>query len=82
MASATVTTSASTHSLARICNRGASSQVAFASATSGVGSSSGAPATAAIDTTAATSITLTAQLASAGETITLESYIVKVYPAA
>ncbi len=43
------------------------------------GTGSGSSITASIDTTTAQNITLTATLANAGETITLESYLVEIY---
>lgn len=45
--------------------------------TGGLGATSGAVSTSSIDTAAAVDVTLTAQKASAGETITLESYTVE-----
>lgn len=79
----TVTTTALTQFRTRIANRSASSQVGFAAAAgSPFGNSGSALVTSAIDTTAAQTVTLTAQLASAAETITLESYIVQVFPKA
>lgn len=79
--SASLASTASAQCIVRIANRNAAnSQVSFAGVVSGIGSSSSAVATGAIDTSAAVSITITGQLAVATDTITLESYIVKVYP--
>lgn len=74
------TTTASAQSMTMIRNRGAAnSQVGYAiSAGSAFGSTSVANPTAAIDTTASQSITITGQLVNTGETITLESYTVEV----
>lgn len=58
-----------------------SSQKGYATGLAGgFGVSSGTIATSAIDTSASQDITFTALLASAAETITLESYIIKLYP--
>ena len=73
------TTTASAQSMTIIRNRGVvNSQVGYAiSAGSAFGSTSVANPTAAIDTTASQTITITGTLANTGETITLESYIVE-----
>jgi hypothetical protein len=77
---ATFTTSASVHDQRLIRNRNAAnSQVGFAAinGTGGWGVSSGAVATGAVDTAANQDLVITGQLASAGETITLEAYLVE-----
>ncbi|MBS0175502.1 MAG: hypothetical protein JSR64_15785 [Nitrospira sp.] len=78
------TTSVGYSSLTMIMNRNATnSQVGFASAgtNGGLGSSSAsANVTSSVDTTAATSLVITGQKASAGETLTLESYLVELIP--
>lgn len=58
-----------------------SSQVGWAAAATagGGGASASAATTAAIDTSAATTLAITGQKASAGETLTLESYLVELY---
>lgn len=68
----------------RVANRNsAASQVAFVvGATSGLGATGGAVVTAANDTASDVQIQITGQLANTGETITLESYIVKLFPKA
>lgn len=67
-----------------IANRGATnSQVGFASAATNGGlgvSSASANVTSSVDTTAATTVVITGQKASAGETLTLESYLVELLP--
>lgn len=77
------TTSVGYASLTMIANRNAAnSQVGFASAATngGLGSSSAsANVTSSVDTTAATSLVITGQKALAGETLTLESYLVEVF---
>jgi len=62
-----------------IRNRGvANSQVGFTAATfSSVGITTGALATGSVDTSAATTVVISGQLANTGETITLESYLVE-----
>lgn len=78
------TTSASAQLHTRVANRNsAASQVGFPSAnSSGFGVSSAAVTTGAVDTSQDAIVTITGQLASAGETITLESYVVKLFPKA
>lgn len=72
-----LTTSASLVGLTVIGNRGATnSQVGGPSTT--IANSAAAIVTSAVDTTAATTIVITGQKASAGETLTLEGYIVEV----
>lgn len=67
-----------------IANRNATnSQIGFASAATNGGlgtSSASANVTSAVDTTAASSVVITGQKASAGETLTLESYLVELIP--
>ena len=74
------TTTASAQALTMIRNRGAvNSQIGYAISTGSVlGSTSVANPTAAINTAAAQSITITGQLATSTETITLESYTVEI----
>jgi hypothetical protein len=76
------TTSPLVRVFTRIMNRGAAnSQVGpNNNDANGWTASAGSLQTSAVDTTAAVSITFTGQLASAGETITLENYVVKLYP--
>jgi hypothetical protein len=75
------TTSAAVVGRTRIANRNsASSQVAQAGFTDGTTGT--APNTAAVDTSAETTLTITGQLASSGETLTLESYAVFLLPKA
>ncbi len=78
------TTSVGYASLTMIANRNATnSQVGFASAATNGGlgtSSASANVTSSVDTTAATSLVITGQKASAGETLTLESYLVELIP--
>lgn len=73
------TTTVGTQTLTLIRNRNATnSQVGFTNATFGaIGTTTGTATTCAVDTTAAVSLTLTGQKASAGETLTLESYTVE-----
>jgi hypothetical protein len=72
----TVTTVATTHGFTIIYNRGvANSQVGTSTAPSATSGS--ALITSAVDTTSATTIVITGQKASAGETLTLESYCVE-----
>jgi len=59
------------------CNS-TSSQVGFGGSASGLAASTAAAITSSIDTTAATTITITGELANTGETITLKSYLVRV----
>lgn len=79
---AAATTTLTEQTYTRIANRGAAnSQVGYNSANiSGFGSTTGAATTGAIDTTADVTLAITGQLALATETLTLESYIVKLYP--
>ena len=56
-----------------------SAQKGWANNNAGFGTSTGSITTTAIDTTAAQNVTLHAALANAGETITLESYLVEIY---
>lgn len=76
-----VTTTASTRDQRLISNRNATnSQVGTnlgAVSTGGWGSNANAVVTSAVDTTAATTIVIRCQLASSGETITLEGYLVE-----
>lgn len=81
MANAVPTTSASYAASATIANRNSvSSQVANGSLAPGATGAAVAAATA--DTTADVVLTITGQLANAGETITLESYSVALRPSA
>jgi len=74
----TVTTTASLLRHVHVFQRGASSQTFFSvNNTTGVGVSAGAISTSAIDTTSAVTIDFTATLANAGETITLEYYLIE-----
>ena len=67
----------------RVANRNAAnSQVSQSTASDGYGSLNAPVITTAVDTSADTNITITGQLASAAETITLESYRVVVWPKA
>lgn len=79
-----LTTSVGLYQQTMIANRNATnSQVGFASAGTAGGwglSSASANVTSAVDTTAATSVVITGQKASAGETLTLESYLVELLP--
>ena len=82
MASATLTTVATAFAVTHIANRGAAnSQVSPPNASSTflgfTAGSSSALQTASIDTSAATTLVLTGAKASAGETLTLESYLVE-----
>ena len=74
-----VTTVATARALVSIANRGAAnSQISMANSFNTMwGSTTNAVTTAAIDTSAATTIVITGQKASAGETLTLESYLVE-----
>lgn len=80
----TATTTATDQTFTQISNRNsASSQVGFASTSgNGVGGSTGSLVTASIDTTADASLTITGTLASSGETVALEGYIIKLFPGA
>lgn len=77
------TTEAYSQATFKVANRGtAASQEGGATVFHGSGtvSSSSASVTASADTTVATTIVLTGQKASSGETLTLESYIVELLP--
>lgn len=66
----------------RIHNRNATnSQVCFnlASASGGVGASSGAIVTGSLDTTTALDLVLSGQVANSGDTIILESYVIEIF---
>lgn len=82
--SAVLTTSAGVQTHTRIANRNATnSQVSLgATAVTGFGGTSATATTGAVDTTADVTLLLTGQLASAAETLTLESYVVTVRPSA
>lgn len=73
---------ASQQVLLRVANRNsAASQVAFPSSPSGLGSGGAvAPTTGTVDTTANVDITITGQLGVGTDTMTLESYIMRVTP--
>ena len=73
----TATTSSLFADVREIANRGAANSQVTKSSGVQFGTSSGAVVTGAIDTTAATTLVLTGQKASAGETLTLESYLVE-----
>lgn len=74
----TLTTSLTATDLRWIANRGAAnSQIGPQSGLAQLGSSTSAHQTSAIDTAAATTLVITGQKASAGETLTLESYLVE-----
>lgn len=78
--STAATTSASFSDCHLISNRGsASSQVGSAQAI-GLGGSAAAVITSSVDTASATTIVISGQKASAGETLTLESYLVELFP--
>lgn len=63
----------------QIANRNATnSQVGATSAVTGFGQGAGAVATGAVDTTASSTIILSGQLANAGDTMAIESYIVEI----
>ncbi len=67
--------------ITQISNRNATnSQVGHVAATGGLGGATGGIVTAAVDTTAATTIVITGQKATLGETLTLEQYIIEVMP--
>lgn len=73
-----ITTQAGTYLLTVVANRGVTnSQVAPAQNINIYGSTTNAVFTAAVDTTAAVTVTITGQKASAGETLTLEGYTVE-----
>jgi len=73
------TTTVAVQALVMIRNRGVTnSQVGFTNATfSAIGTTTGTLTTSSVDTTSAQSLTITGQKASAGETLTLESYLVE-----
>lgn len=75
----TLTTFATLKADTIFANRGAANSQVGSSFFTGTGGSSGhtAPVAASVDTTAATTIIISGQKASAGETITLESYLVE-----
>ena len=77
--SSALASSASQQIIGRLANRNATnSQVAFAGSGTGLGSgSTAAPVTSAIDTTANVDLTITGQLANSADTMTLESYMVR-----
>lgn len=80
----TVTTNVNLQTYCRICNRNsAASQVVFtlSGGTSGFGQSGSAITTGTENTDTTLNMTITAQLANAGETIQLESYLAKLYRA-
>ena len=73
------TATAVTQSLVRIANRNsASSQVGAPGANAGLGNFTAAVITSAENTTSPVTLTITGQLTNTGETITLESYLVRV----
>ncbi|BCA57673.1 hypothetical protein [Sphingomonas sp. HMP6] len=73
------TTTAVTQSIVKIQNRNStSSQVGAPGANSGVGNFTASIITSAVDTTAPVSLTITGQLTNTGETMTLESVLVRV----
>lgn len=78
MSSVQVTTIATQLSFALIANRNATNSQVANNAFNMRADSSGAVVTAAIDTSATQSLTITGQKALAGETLTLESYTVEV----
>jgi len=73
------TTTVAVQTLVMIRNRGVTNlQVGFTNATfSAIGTTTGTLTTSSVDTTSAQSLTITGQKASAGETLTLESYLVE-----
>lgn len=80
MSTLTVTTVATVRMVTDIQNRGlTNSQVSMP--TGAIGTSASAVVTAAIDTTAAVSLTITTQKATGTDTCTIEGYIVEVFPA-
>jgi hypothetical protein len=84
LAAITNTTTATEQLLNRAANRNnSSSQVSFSAfSTGGIGTSTNAINTFAVNSDSDVTIALTGQLANTGETITLESYIIKVFPKA
>lgn len=76
-----LTTVASFHDRARIANRNnPASQIINANSATVFGATTGAVFTTAVNTAAPFDITLTAQLASAADTMTLESYLITLFP--
>lgn len=78
----TLTTAGSVGAITRIRNRGVTnSQIGFASASlqGGNGQSAVAHVTSSVDTTAAVDLVISGQLANSAETITLESYVVRLF---
>ena len=76
----TETTTAFRSDQRKIHNRGSrSSQGGGASGVTAFGTGTGAPVTSAVDTTVETTLSITGQKASAGETLTLENYLVELY---
>jgi len=81
--STVLTTTANFRAIIDIANRNATnSQVGAPNGLNSVGSTTGALVTGAIDTTLAQDIVITGTLASAGEAINLESYLVELFAAA
>lgn len=74
----TATTTASCRLSTLIWNRSATSQVAYTSVASGFGPSTGTIVTGSSDTNGDVSVTITGQLASGAETMTLEAYGVRI----
>jgi hypothetical protein len=74
---ATVTTSASVEDVRSIHNRGVTNSQACFQGGASFGSSSSAYGTSSVDTSVATTVVITGQKATAGETLTLESYLVE-----
>lgn len=76
---ATQTTTAGYYTLTEISNRGATnSQVGHANINNPFTNTTVAPVTSAVDTAAATTIVITGQKETAGDTLTLERYLVEV----
>lgn len=76
-----LTTVASFHDRARIANRNnPASQVINANSATVFGATTGAVFTSAVNTAVPFDITLTAELASAGDTMKLESYLITLFP--
>jgi hypothetical protein len=73
----TNTTTATYHAVTLLGNRGAANSQVGQMSNGLIASSSGAVVTSAVDTTVDTTIVITGQKASAGETITLERYLVE-----
>lgn len=76
----TTTTQAASQFITEIANISASTQIGAPANFTGIGSSTAAVVTAAVDTTTAQNITITAQLANAGESIALRRYLVEIFP--